>query len=131
MEAVNFPILLAALLTSLAFFAHSFVGVREALSTRPLTTDKNIQRHWRQSMGVFQLVTVDLLLLSGLLWVLALTDRLSFERELTLGLSGWFLLWGLAWLLQLLFLTRDKKDYLALGQWLLWLLNAALLYCGA
>lgn len=128
---MNLPVLIAASITSLAFFAHTFVGTKEALQTRPPNTAALIQQYWKQSMAAFQLVTVDLLLLSLLLWLIALTDWIPAKSTLTLFLSGWFLLWGLAWLGQLLFLSKNKKDYLLLSQWLFWLVNAALLYWGA
>lgn len=128
---MNLPILIAASITSLAFFAHTFVGTREALQTKPSNTAPNIQQYWKQSMAAFQMVTVDLLLLSMLLWIIALTNWVPAEQTITLFLSGWFLLWGIAWLLQLLFLSKNKKDYLLLSQWLFWLVNAALLYWGA
>ncbi|MGH1339421.1 MAG: hypothetical protein ACRBFS_25095 [Aureispira sp.] len=129
---MNIPILIAACITSLAFVAHTFVGTQEALKTAPkklkTTVEDKIQQHWLQSMGAFQMVTIDLLLVSLILWALALTNWIPMEREVTLLLSAWFFLWGIAWLVQLLFLTKDKKDYLLLGQWLFWLVNAALLY---
>lgn len=128
---INIPLLIAASITSLAFFAHTFVGTKEALKTKPTTAAAPIQQYWKQSMAAFQLVTVDLLLLSLLLWLIALTDWIPAESTLTLFLSVWFLLWGLAWLGQLLFLSKNKKDYLLLSQWLFWLVNAALLYWGA
>ena len=82
-------------------------------------------------MGAFQMVTVDLLLLSVVLFVIALTNLIAFEKPLTFVLSGLFLLWGLAWLLQRLLLTKNRKHYLLLSQWAFWLICAVLLYFGA
>jgi hypothetical protein len=61
------------------------------------------------------MVTVDLLLLSVVLFMIALTNLITFEKLLTFALSGLFLLWGLAWLLQLLLLTKNRKHYLLLS----------------
>lgn len=132
---MNISLLIVASTTSIAFLAHTVVGIKEAYSTEPktlqATVDTTIQRNWMQSMAAFQMVTVDLLLLSVLLWLLALTNWIPQAEGVTMVLSGLFLLWGLAWWLQVVFISENKKDYLALSQWLLWLLNAALLYWGA
>lgn len=132
---MNFPILIAASITSLAFLAHVFVGTKEVLKIQPKAlqpkVEKRIQQYWMQSMAVFQLVSIDLLLFSLVLWAISLTDWIPAERELTLFFSVWFLLWGIGWLFQLFFLTQNKKDYLLLGQWLFCLVNAVLLYWGA
>lgn len=131
---MNLPVLIVASITSLAFVAHTFIGIREALKTNPKkllpTVEEKVQQHWLQSMGAFQMVTIDLLLLSLILWAIVLTDWVPAVREVTLLLSGWFFLWGIGWLVQLLFLTKKPKDYLVLIQWLFWLVNAALLYWG-
>ncbi|WKN41558.1 hypothetical protein [Tunicatimonas pelagia] len=132
---MNIPVLIAAIIASMAFLAHTVAGNQEALSINPKKlssepTDE-LQRNWIQSMCAFQMVTIDLLLLSVVLFLIALTDLISFEKTLTLSLSLLFLLWGVAWLLQLLFLTRKKKNYLLLSQWVFWLVCAVLLYFGA
>lgn len=78
---MNDQIALVGGLTLLAFFAHIFGSIREALSTEPakLTEKGNlanfevVERNWVQSMCAFQLVTV-IYFLSVLLFLLAFTD---------------------------------------------------------
>jgi len=135
---MNYPITIAGAIVLLAFFAHTFVGNREAMSTRPRASAgldradaKTIERNWVQSLCAFQLITVDLLVLSILLLVLGTTDFITARKEIALGLAGFFALWGAIWFLQLAVLRRKLKDYLALSQWVFWFACAVLLWWGA
>jgi hypothetical protein len=136
---MNYQIAIAGFITLIAFFAHTFVGIRQALTTAParLTEKGNVvnfevvERNWVQSICAFQMVTIDLLALSVLLFLLAFTDILGSKELLALGLAAFYLLWGIIWLLQLLFLKRRAKDFLLLSQWLFWFVCAGLMYWGA
>ena len=136
---LNVQIFIAGCITLLAFFAHTFVGTKESLSTSPRKiADKEkvnnysvIEKNWIQSMCAFQMITIDLLVLSILLFVIAVTDVITFERVVALLLSGFFLLWGIAWLIQLVALKSSTRNYLHLGQWFFWFLCSGLLYWGA
>jgi len=136
---MNYQIAIAGGITLLAFFAHALIGIREALSTAPakLTQRKNVdecavvERNWVQSICAFQLVTIDLLALSVLLFVLAFTDILGSKQVIALCLAAFYFLWGSAWLLQLFVLKRRPKDFLLLGQWMFWFVCAGLIYWGA
>lgn len=135
---MNYPITVARVLVLLAFFAHTFVSIREAMSTRPVGASgandaqaKIIERNWVQSLCAFQLVTIDLFVLAIVLLVLGTTEFFAARRELALGLAGFFLLWGLAWLIQLLVLRRRLRDYLVLSQWFFWFVCTGLLLWGS
>lgn len=135
---MSIPILIAAAIVFIAFLAHTVVGSREALSTRPpvrndaaTAESTTLDRNWVQSLCAFQLVTVDLLVLSLLLFALGATDLVPAKREVALGLAMFFALWGLAWLIQLLLLRRRLKDYLLLSQWVFWFVCAGLIFWGA
>jgi hypothetical protein len=65
-----------------------------------------IERNWVQSLCAFQLVTVDLFVLSVLLFLLGTTDVMPARREFALIAAGFFVLWGVAWIVQLLILRR-------------------------
>jgi len=135
---MNYPIVVAAAVVLLAFLAHAIFGNREALSTRPTAprfgdgeVATTIERNWVQSLCAFQLVTVDLFVLSALLFALATPDLLPARRELALIAAVFFALWGGVWVVQLLVLRRRLKDYLLLGQWAVWFVCAGLLLWGA
>lgn len=130
---IDWPIGTASALTIIAFFAHTFVGTRESLSTRPGPLDDGGQRErcWVQSQGAFQLVTVDLFAAGLLLALLAVPGLLPMRHEIAWIGAVWFAAWGVAWLLQLAALRRPAGDYLRLGQWALFWAVAALLAAGA
>lgn len=135
---MNIPILIAAVTVLICFLAHTFVGNVEAMSTRPGAADippspeaERIERNWVQSMCAFQLVTVDLLAWSVLLFVLGGTNLIPARREVALVAALFFALWAAAWLIQLAVLRRGRGDYLRLGQWIAWCLCAGLLYAGS
>lgn len=135
---MSIPILMAAAIVFIAFVAHTIVGNREALSTRPSASDDMatgnfaiVERNWVQSLCAFQMVTVDLFVLSMLLVALGATELIPARREVALAAAGFFALWGVAWVVQLLVLRRQLRDYLFLSQWLFWFLCSGLLYWGA
>lgn len=135
---MNYPVTISGAIVLFAFFAHTFIGSREALSTRPrgLSAESGVdvmvvERNWVQSLCAFQLVTIDLFVLSVLLLVLGTTDLLPARREIAVIASGFFTLWGTAWLVQLIVLRCSLKDYLKLGQWGIWFVCAGLLLWGA
>lgn len=136
----NYPIAAALVLTLLAFLAHMSGGIRESLSIEPSKVAsggfkagdlERLDRNWVQVMCAFQLVSVDLLALSFVLYLLAFTETLSPQRPIAVGLAIVYLLWGISWLIQLLALKREPKDYLFLGHWSFWFLCSALVYWGS
>ena len=136
---MNIPILVAGILTFVAFLAHIIVGNKESLRVDPrrlvkgqdVSDSETVVRNWVQVMCAFQMVTIDLLVLSGLLFALSTTDLVPSRRTIATGIAVFFALWGVIWLLQLLLLKREAMDYLKLGQWILWFVNSGLVYWGA
>ena len=136
---MNYQLAIAGGLTALALFAHLFGGIRELLSVEPAKlTDKEklanfetLDRHWVLSMCAFQLVTIDLLALSALLFLLAYTDFFVQNQLIGFSLAAFYFLWGCAWLVQLFTLRRKSIDYLLLGQWFFWFACSALIYWGS
>lgn len=126
-------------LTVLALFAHIFGGIRQSLSVAPArlagkerpTNFEALERNWVQAMCAFQLVTIDLLVLSALLFSLAFTDVFQQEQLIGFGLALVYFLWGCSWLVQLLALRRRATDYLRLPQWAFWFGCSALIYWGS
>ena len=137
---MNYPIAVVGVLTLLAFVAHVTGGIRQSLSIEPSkVADRQkdhaglevLERNWVQSMCAFQLVTVDLLALSGVLFLLAFTDVLAQKQFIGFALAGFYFLWGCSWLAQLVVLKRKPKDYLLLGQWVFWFVCSGLIYWGS
>ena len=126
---MNLPILATAILLTLALFAHFCVGTRETAGLRPAENDSNKNRI--QALCVFQLVSIDLLLLAVLSFLLALTDLLPDKRTIAYSIAAWLALWGVAWLWQLKAARADGKTFLLLGQWILFFGCAGLMLWGA
>ena len=127
---MNIPVLIVACISLLALMAHTFVGTKENASISPNEDDEKLNQNWKQSMCAFQMLTIDLLLVTVTLFAISLTDIISFEYELTLFLSFVFFLWGIIWLIQLFWLKSKAKTYLLLSQWVFWFVCSGLLYWG-
>ncbi len=137
---MNYPIAIASGLTLLAFVAHITGGIRQSLSIAPAKVaggqvDRGsleiLERNWVQAMCAFQLVTIDLLVLSGVLYLLAFTNALAPRQLIAFAVAAIYFLWGCSWLIQLFALKRKPKDYLFLGHWMFWFFCSGLIYWGA
>ena len=126
---MNLPILATAILLTLALFAHFCVGTRETAGLRPAENDSNKNRI--QALCVFQLASIDLLLLAVLSFQLALTDLLPDKRTIAYAIAAYLVLWGIAWLAQLKAARADGKTCLLLSQWILFFGCAGLMLWGA
>ena len=136
---MNYQLAAVAAITAAAFFAHVFGGIPQSMKAEPAklgVEDKagNLetpQRHWVQLMCAFQLVTVDLLAVSALLFLVALTDVFVQKQLIGFSLSALYFLRGCSWVVQLFALKRPAKDYLLLGQWIFWFGCSAVIYRGS
>lgn len=137
---MSFPIAVVSVLMFIALLAHVFTGLRETMRTRPsqiLPKDvvepmlETLERNWTQSLCAFQLVTVDLLVLTVMCFLLAFTNIIPYRKPIALALAVFFVLWGIAWLAQLAFLKTSRRNYLLLGHWIFWFVCAGLMYWGA
>lgn len=133
------PFAIAGVLMVLAVGAHVFVGTRETLALRPTenrptadvavstpSTRGELTRHWAQAMCVFQLVSIDLLLVTIAALLLAFTDVLPAKRDIGLFIAAYLGAWGVVWLVKV-----ERRTYYMLGHWMLFFLCAALMVWGA
>ena len=138
------PFAMAGALIALALGAHIFVGTRETLSLRPVAHPANtenmvrvpanhteLSRHWAQAMCAFQLVSIDLLLITIVTFLLAFTDLLPAKREIGLFIAAYLGAWGFVWLVQLAAVKVERRTYYMLGQWMLFFLCAAFMVWGS
>ncbi|MEL6190690.1 MAG: hypothetical protein AAFR66_01515 [Bacteroidota bacterium] len=127
---MSITLIIANLLALVAFSAHTFVGDKELRLLEPNQDgeDDTLQEKWTMGRGGWHMVSVDLLLATTGLSLLNFTDLLQ-PREVFLQLLAiYFLAYGVAWFLVILISTSFKKNYLRLGQWMLLLVIAALVY---
>lgn len=126
---MQIPELIVAFILLAAVIAHVFVGTRETAALRPV--DSHLTTHWAQAMCAFQMLSVDLLAVCVLLFAIALYDLGAIEPTLVLLLAALFLLWGVAWVIQTLWLQRDVKMLFRLPHWLVWFFCSGVLFWAA
>jgi len=128
---MNIPVLIVACFSLLAIFAHVIGGTKETASISPDVKNEKLTRNWKQTMCAFQMLSIDLIAVTIILFTIALTEIISIEYEITLFLSVLYLFWALVWLVQLVWLKSNLKTFLFLPQWIFWLIGSGLLYLGA
>ena len=94
---------------------HITVGQRAA--AREVVLGQRVEEFpWLQALGAFQLVTVDLLLLTVAGYLLAATEVFgAARRPVALFMATYLFAWTMAWLLQLRLAGARGKSYLLLG----------------
>ncbi|WP_207425806.1 hypothetical protein [Pedobacter sp. SYSU D00535] len=130
---MNIPILIANILTFLAFALHTFVGDKELKVNEPTNeTDDNYQKRekWTMARGGWHLVSVDLLLATIGLALINFSDYFEDEKTLLQLLAVYFLAYSIAWALTIAISKKFPKNYLKLGQWILLLVISGLIYFG-
>lgn len=128
---MNIPILIAGVLSLIAFFAHAFVGDKEYRQLKPaLDADEKVKETWVQVRSGWHWVSVDLLLSSILLITLAASDFIQEKRVVLLLLSIYFFITGLIWLGTVFLSKNNNKQLLVLGQWIFCFIVSALIYYG-
>ncbi len=126
-------ILIANILTLLAFVIHTFVGDKELRINEPAEgTDENFQKRekWTMARCGWHWVSFDWLFASIGLALINFTDFFDNEKTLLQILTIYFLGYSIAWSFTILISKQFPKNYLKLGQWILLLLISSLLYLG-
>lgn len=130
---MNILILIANILTLLAFLVHTFIGDRELeLIRSSFDSDEDYQKteKWTMARCSWHLVSFDLLFASIGLGLINFTEYFSNEKLLLQILSVYFLGYGLFWLLTITISKQFPNNYLKLGQWGLLLIISGLIYLG-
>lgn len=130
---MNIAILLANILTFLAFIIHTFVGDKELKVNEPSKQDnENSQKleKWTMARCGWHWVSIDLLFASIGLGLINFTTYFDNEKTLLQILSIYFLGYAIVWALIIAISKQFPKNYLKLGQWILLLLISGILYFG-
>jgi len=128
---MNIPILIANILTLLAFFIHTFMGDRELKIIEPGTEqDENYlkQEKWTMARCGWHWISFDLLFASLGLGLINFTDFFENEKTLLQILAVYFLGYAIVWALTILISKQFPKNYLKLGQWILLLAISGLIF---
>jgi hypothetical protein len=130
---MSIPILIANILTLLAFVLHTFVGDKELKVNEPAeTTEDNFLKRekWTMARCGWHWISFDLLFASIGLGLINFTDFFDNEKTLLEILAVYFLGYALFWALAIAISKPFPKNYLKLGQWILLLLISGLIYYG-
>lgn len=128
---MNALVLVVACISSIAAIAHVFGGSKETAQIAPLSENEKLRTHWMQAMCAFQMLSVDLIILSVALFTIVFADLGPHEGKFILMLSLLFFLWGTVWVVQLLWLRVRPSALFRLPHWLVWFLCSGLLYIAA
>lgn len=127
---MNIPILIANILTLLAFMIHSFVGDRELKLIEPENGNHTKQEKWTMARSGWHWISFDLLLATIGLALISFTELLDNERQLLQILAVYFLGYGIVWLIGITISRKFPNNYLKLGQWILLWIIGGLIYWG-
>lgn len=127
---MNIPVLIVAIITLGAFIAHVLGGTRETAAIDP-KDDEKLVVFWVQAMCAFQMLSVDLLAISLLLFAIVFWDLGPGETLILQLASGLYFLWAVVWIAQVQWLKRAPATLLRLPHWIIWLLCSGLLFFGS
>lgn len=128
---MNIPVLVVAVIMAVALVGHISIGTKETAALEPRGASGKPMANWVQTMSAFQMLSVDLALLVGLLLTLGIWDVIPNERVFVLGLAAYFAVQGALWLGHILWLKREGATLRSLPHWAVWFLCAGLLLLGA
>lgn len=131
---MNIPILIASILTFLAFLVHTFMGDRELklIEPRDQHDRKYLKREkWTMARSGWHWISFDLLFATIGLSVINFTDYLDSENLLLSLLALYFLGYGFAWLIGIVISKSFPGNFIKLGQWILLWMISGLIYWGS
>jgi hypothetical protein len=130
---VNILILIANILTLLAFALHTFVGDKELKVNEPTEeTDVKFQKRekWTMARCGWHWISFDLLFATIGLGLINFTKYFDNTKTLLQILTIYFLGYAIVWALTIAVSKQFPKNYLKLGQWILLLFISGLIYYG-
>ena len=130
---MNISILIANILTLLAFVVHTFVGDKELKVNEPANgSDENFQKRekWTMARCGWHWVSLDLLFATIALGLINFTSYFDDGKTLLQLLAAYFLGYAIVWAFTISISKQFPKNYLKLGQWGLLLLISGLIYYG-
>ena len=130
---MSIPILIANILTFLAFVIHTFVGDKELKVIEPTEeTDENFRKRgtWTMARCGWHWISFDLLFATIGLSLINFGYLTLIENVILHILAIYFLGYAVVWALTIAISKQFPKNYLVLGQWILLLLISGLIYCG-
>jgi hypothetical protein len=134
MRKISISILLANILTIIAFLAHTFAGDIEIHLLQPAMGIENWpekQKTWTMVRSGWHWISFDLLFASVGLFLVNFTSFFENKRSILQILAFYFFGYALVWILVLLISNTFPGNFLKLGQWILLLTISGLVYYGS
>lgn len=122
MKKINIPILLANILTGLAFLAHTIGGDIEINSIQPALNINNWvvkQQIWTMARCGWHWISFDLLFASIALSLINFTNYFENKKTILQLLSLYFFGYAIVWFIVILISKSFPNNFLNLGQWIL------------
>lgn len=133
MRKISIPILLANILTGLAFLAHTFGGDIEINSIQPAININNWvekQQIWTMARCGWHWISFDLLFASITLALINFTEFFDNKKTILQLLSFYFFGYAIVWLVVISISNSFPGNFVKLGQWMLLLTISGLIHYG-
>ena len=130
---MNITILIANILTFLAFVIHTFVGDKELKIIEPTHSnneDLMKREKWTMVRCGWHWVSFNLLFATIGLGLINFTNYIENDKTLLQILTIYFLGYTVVWALTIEISKQFSKNYLKLVQWMLLLLISGLIFSG-
>lgn len=130
---MNISILIANILTLVAFVIHAFVGDKELKLNEPtegIDGDFKKREKWTMARCGWHWVSFDLFLATIGLGLINITNYFDNEKTLLQILTIYFFGYAIVWASTVAISKQFSKNYLKLGQWVLLLLIRGFIYFG-
>lgn len=129
---MNLFLTIAFLLTSVAFFLHTFIGDKELKLIEPKGDDPKFKKQetWTMARSGWHWISFDLLFAAIGLGMINFSNFFENESQLLMILSTYFFGYGIVWLIGIFISKKFPNNYLKLGQWMLLWVIGGLIYFG-
>lgn len=130
---MNITLVIANILTLLAFMIHTIVGDKELKVNEPTNeNDESFRKteKWTMARCAWHWVSFDLLFATIGLGLINFTSFFDNEKTLLQILTIYFFGYAIVWALTIAISKQFPMNYLKLGQWILLLLISGLIYLG-
>lgn len=130
---MNTYLIIANILTGLAFIAHTFMGDQELKVLMPSIDESgwlNKQEKWTMARCGWHWISFDLLMATLILLAINFTTWVRQEVFMLQLMTIYFSGYAVFWLVTIIVSKSFAKNYLKLGQWILLIVISALLYGG-
>jgi hypothetical protein len=134
MRKISISILLANILTVVAFLAHTFAGDIELRFSHPTSGGfqwPEADQIWTMIRCGWYWVSIDLLFASIGLAVINFSNFFDNKKSILQILSFYFFGYAVVWVIVLLISNTFPGNFLKLGQWMLLLTISGLVYWGS